>query len=63
MCIENVCYPGYDVVDFEINLIFLFKPFCDMTKKSRQKFKYFEDEKSFKVNKSVYIANGTYQFC
>ena len=32
---------------FEINLIFLIKPFCSMTKKSRQKFKYLENEKSF----------------
>ena len=34
-------------MDFEINLIFLIKPFCYMTKKSRQKFKYLENEKSF----------------
>ena len=27
MCIAIVCYPGCDVMDFEINLIFLIKPF------------------------------------
>ena len=32
---------------FEINLIFQIKPFFYMTKKSRQKFKYLEKEKSF----------------
>ena len=32
---------------FNINLIFLIKPFCYMTKKSRQKLKYLENEKSF----------------
>ena len=30
-----------------INLNFLIKPFCYMTKKSRQKFKYLENEKRF----------------
>ena len=32
---------------FEINLIFLTKPFRYMTKKSKQKFKYIENKKSF----------------
>ena len=27
MCIAIVCYPGCDVMDFEINLIFLIEPF------------------------------------
>ena len=37
MCIAIVCFPGCDVMNFEINLIFLIKPpFC-MTKKLRQK--------------------------
>ena len=47
MCITIVCYPGCNVRKFEINLIFLIKAFCYVTKKSRQKFKYFENEKSF----------------
>ena len=30
-----------------LNLVFLIKPYCYMTKISRQKLKYFENEKSF----------------
>ena len=47
MHIAIVCYPGYDVMDLEINLIFLIEPFFYMTKKSWQKLKYLENEKSF----------------
>ena len=39
--------PDCAVINFEINLIFLIKPFSYMTEKSRQKFKYLEDEKRF----------------
>ena len=35
--IAIVCYPGYNVINFEINLIFLIKPF----------FLYLENKKSF----------------
>ena len=34
-------------VNFEINFIFLIKPFFYMTKMPGQKFKYLENEKSF----------------
>ena len=34
-------------INFEINLSFLIKPFCYMTKKSRQKLKNLEKENSF----------------
>ena len=34
-------------MDFEISLIFLIKSFFYMTKLSRQKFEYLENEKSF----------------
>ena len=47
MCIAIVCVPGCDVRNFEINLIFLIKPFLYMTKKSTQKFEYLENEKSY----------------
>ena len=40
-------FQGCDVINIEINLIFLIKPFFNMTKKSRQKFKYLESEKRF----------------
>ena len=34
-------------MNFKINFIFLIKPLSYTTNKSRQKFKYFEKEKSF----------------
>ena len=47
LCIAIVCWPGCDVINLEIKVIFLIKPFYHMTKKSKQKFRYFENEKSF----------------
>ena len=47
MCTEIVCSPSCDVMRFKINRIFLIKPFLDVTKNSRQNFKYLENEKSF----------------
>ena len=35
------------LINFEIKLIFLIKPFFLNTKKSKQKFKYLENDKSF----------------
>ena len=46
-CITIFCKPGCDVKNFVINLIFLIKPFCYITKKLRQKIKYLENKKSF----------------
>ena len=45
--ITIVCFPGCDVINFGISFIFLIMPFFYMTKKSRQKFKYRENKKSF----------------
>ena len=47
MCIAIVCFPVCDIIHFEINLIFLIKPFFNMGKSSRQKFKNLANEKSF----------------
>ena len=47
MCIAIVCFPGCDFKNFEIKFIFLMKPFFYMSKKSREKFKYLDNEKSF----------------
>ena len=47
MCIAIASQPGLDVINFKINLIFLTKLFLYKTKKSRQKLKYLENEKSF----------------
>ena len=40
MCVAIVCFTGFDVINFEINLIFPIKSFFYMAKKSRRKFKY-----------------------
>ena len=45
MCIATVCFPGFNAINFEIELTFLIKPFFYMTKKSRQKFKYLQSKK------------------
>ena len=42
-----VCWPGFDVINFQTDLVFLIKPFFYMTKTSRQKFKHLENKKSF----------------
>ena len=47
VCMVILCYPGCDVINFEVNLIFLIKPFFYISKKLRQKFRYLENEKSF----------------
>ena len=46
-CITIACVLGFDVINFGINLILLIKPFFYITNKSRQKVKYFGNEKSF----------------
>ena len=55
MCIIIVCFLGCEVINFEIDLIFLMKSFLHMTKKSKHKFKYFENEKSF-FHKGLSVA-------
>ena len=47
ICIAIVCFLSWGVINFEINLIFLIKPFPYMTKIRRQKLKYIENGKSF----------------
>ena len=47
--IAIVCWPGRDVINLEINLIFLIMPFFYMTKRSRQKFKYLRTKIAFKM--------------
>ena len=49
--IWNYFFPGCDVINFEINLVFLIKPFFLRNQRSRQKFKYLEKEKIFFWNK------------
>ena len=47
MCIVIVCWPGCDVRNFKINLIFLIKPFFLHDPNVKTKIKYHENEKSF----------------
>ena len=55
ICIAIVWEPDCDVTNFEINFVFLIKSFFFMTKKSRQKLIYLENEKSFWVEiKSIF---------
>lgn len=43
MCIVNACLPGYEIINFESNLIFIIKPFS-MIKDSAQKIQYFKNK-------------------
>ena len=46
MLIAIVSFPGCDVINFEMNFIFLTKPFFPTwLKKSEQKFKYLQNQK------------------
>ena len=47
MSFAIVCFPGCDVINYEINLMFQIKPFLYVIEKSIQKFKYLENEKGF----------------
>ena len=47
ICVVIVCFPGCDAINFEILSFFIIKPFFYMTKKSRQKYKNLDNEKSF----------------
>ena len=47
MCIVIVFLPDCDVINFEINFIFLIKPFFYMTKKSRQNLNILREKRAF----------------
>ena len=47
--ITIVCYLDCDVIKFETNLIFLIKPFCYMTKKSRKKINILRPKRAFEI--------------
>ena len=50
-----VCFPVCGVINFEIDFIFLIKPFFYLTKKSCRKIKIFEDQTSFKVKEKAFF--------
>ena len=64
-CILIVCFRGFNVINFEINLIFLIKSFFYMAKKSRQKLKYREKKELSRWNKehSSLILQGFAKNC
>ena len=47
MCIDIVCWPDFDFINFEVNLFFLINSFFYLTQESRQKCKHLENENSF----------------
>ena len=47
MYIVIICFPVYDVINFEIDFCFLINPLFYMTKKSGQKFECRKNKKSF----------------
>ena len=51
MCIAIVCYPGCDVMDCEINLIFLIEPFFlhDQKVMTKKNLNILRTKKAFKV--------------
>ena len=49
-CLKIVCFPDYDVINFEVNLRFPMKPFSQMTqKKSGQKLNILRKKRVFKM--------------
>ena len=54
ICVAVLCFPGCDVLNFEINLIFLIKSFFLHDQEPRQNFKYLENEKSFYGEISIF---------
>ena len=47
MCIAIICFLICEVMNFEINLSILIKPFSYMIKKSGQKLKHLKNKKNF----------------
>ena len=46
ICFVIVYFPGCDIINFEINILFVTKPFL-YDQKLNKKIKYFENENSF----------------
>ena len=49
ICTVITCFPDFEVINVEIILSFLNKPFSYITKKSERKFKYLQNEKGLLV--------------
>ena len=55
MWIAFACKPGRDVMNFEVNLICLIKPFFLHEQKSWQKFRYLENKKNLIKQKPFFM--------
>ena len=51
MCIAIVCFPRFDVINLEIELIFLIKSLFYMNKESRQILNILRTKRAFKMKK------------
>ena len=56
MCIVSVFYLVGDVINFEIYLSFMIKPFFYVTKNSKQKLKYLKTKRALKVKQKVFSS-------
>ena len=55
-CIAIICFPSYDVINFEINFIFLIKPFFYMTKNQDKNLISWEQKELLKWNKKHFLS-------
>ena len=56
MCIEIVCFPEYDVITFQINLIFLIQVVFQLDQKSQNtKLNILGTKRAFEVNFSSFL--------
>ena len=56
MCIVIVCYPGCDVINFEVNLIFLIKLFFSTWPKSQHKnLNIMRTKKTIKMKQKIFF--------
>ena len=56
MCIAVIYNPGCDAMNFEVNVIFLIKPFFLHDQKVVTKYKYLESENRFQLRPSQFVG-------
>ena len=55
VCITVVCYPGCNVIKFDINLIFLIKLFCYITKSQDKNLNILRTKRAFDVKQKAFF--------
>ena len=58
MYIVIVCQPDCDLINFEMNIIFLIKSFYLPDQMWRQKTKYIENERAFKMKEKAFLEKS-----